>query len=216
MTDERVRISRVAGFVGLFVLVAAALMAWPAIRSSHGAKATDGQDAQPADDATQAAIVRAVLHQAQGMPKAGATTEIYFDTKGANFCSVEPTPSCGAFEFAAQEPSDGLMEPGNYWVPMDVQRLVVQLTVAGSRNAPSDVPGVVTMGGPGQETIEEVCAPIVPFLARSIRIGRAAVHTPDGRAMAMVEQRFCDMSGSIELIKFERSGDGWEIVEGVI
>ena len=210
-----VKPTRVLVATGLFVLVSGAAVIWPLV-AHHVRQREELRSFQVADDSLQIDIVRAYLEHELHRPPlivAGRKLEevLYFDTKAAALCSLDhPTP-CDQLEFLSAERDGALVDAADITMPVELQRLLDRITSLRTYNIDPRVTGVTTLGTTGPENLAEACAGHPSRQARLVRISRGAVSASDGRAIAMVLDRYCDNSGGMHVIKFHREGAKWVV-----
>lgn len=166
-----------------------------------------------ADDSLQWDLVRAYLRQELDRP---TRERLYFDTKSAALCSLDQPAPCDRFELLSAEREGALVDRTNGLIPLELQRLLDRLALERTYNLDPRITGLNVLPNAEKGSFEAACkAARPPKELRLIRMSRAAVHSPSGRAAAMVQQRTCDDydSGSFFVVGFRRQEGGWKVVE---
>ena len=166
-----------------------------------------------ADDSLQWDLVRAYLqHELDRAPQ----SRLYFDTKSAALCSLDMPEPCDRFELLSAEREGALVDRTDRSSPLELQRLLDRLALQRTYNFDPRIESITVLPNAEQGSFEAACkAARLPAQLRLIRMSRAAVHVPSGRAIAMVQQRFCGNydSSSFFVVAFRRQEASWKVAE---
>ena len=167
-----------------------------------------------ADDSLQWDLVRAYLQQELDK---SPRERLYFDTKSAALCSLDQPEPCDQFEFLTAGREGQLVDRTNRSIPLELQRLLDRLALERTYNLAPRMEGVSVLPKAELGSFEAACkAAPPPKKLRLIRMSRAAVHTPSGRAVAMVQRWSCGDydNSSFFVVDFIRQDASWTVVEG--
>lgn len=210
--------ARVLVAVCALALACAVAMAWPLLAGripDHDA----GQSVRGVDDAMQADLVRTYLaHVLRRTPQAIAGRPvdevIYFDTLSAAFCAIDAGGPCDAQECLAVEREGALVDAADPRLPLALQQALDRQTRQRTYNRDPHVPGVTRLDATAGSAFADACALPSARMGHLIRISRGVVQAPDGPALAMVLDRYCDRSGGMRVIRFDRQGTRWVVASG--
>jgi len=167
-----------------------------------------------ADDSLQWDLVRAYLRQELDR---SPRERLYFDTKSAALCSLDQPEPCDRFESLSAEREGQLVDGTNRSIPLELQHVLDRLAMERTYNPAPRMDDVNLLPNAELGSFEAACegAP-PPNELRLIRMSRAAVHIPSGRAVAMVQRWSCaDYDNSrFFVVDFVREGASWKVGEG--
>ncbi|WP_422509682.1 hypothetical protein [Stenotrophomonas sp. GZD-301] len=210
--------ARVLGAACALVLVCAAAMAWPLV-AGHVRDRDARRSVRLADEALQADLVRTYLaHVLRRPPQviAGHAVHeaLYFDTRAAAFCAVDAAGPCDAQEYLAVERTGALVDAADHRLPLALQQVLDRQTQIRTHNRDPHLPGVTRLDATADNAFAGACAVPSARMGHLIRISRGVVQAPDGPALAMVLDRYCDRSGGMRVVRFNRQGTRWAVAAG--
>ncbi|WP_411852341.1 hypothetical protein ACLB90_07535 [Stenotrophomonas sp. LGBM10] len=191
-------------------------MAWPLL-TRHGHDA--GRSVRLVDDALQAELVRTYLaHVLRRSPQviAGRPVDetLYFDTLSAAFCAIDAAGPCDAQEYLAVEREGALVDAADHRLPLALQQALDRQTQQRTYNHDPRLPGITRLDATAGTAFADACAASSARMGHLVRISRGVVHAPDGPALAMVLDRYCDRSGGMRVVRFHRQGALWVVSAG--
>jgi hypothetical protein len=193
-------------------------MAWPLV-AGHVRERDARRSVELADDALQADLVRTYLAHVLRRPPpviAGRAVHeaLYFDTLSAAFCAIDAAGPCDAQEYLAVERTDALVDATDHRLPLALQQALDRQTQIRTYNRDPHLPGVTRLDATADDAFVDACAVPSARMGHLIRISRGVVQAPDGPALAMVLDRYCDRSGGMRVVRFDRQGTRWVVAAG--
>lgn len=219
----RVRATAVLAYGVLLFLLAVAGMSYPAARSFWSdvqARRAIERDFVLATDQEQKRIVRSFLdgqlHDTAFCGAGGCRHgKIHFDRSAAVLLPIDSDEPWERYEVRSALVDRSLFDGVFTTVPIPLQNLLDASTLHRTENADPLVEGIVYVDDPEDLPDlgdDEACRSGL----RLVRISRAAVHQPEGMAVALIHMTYCDLSVGSHVARFRRSGDEWREEAGGI